>query len=117
MDHAPLKISFSSRLDNKPHVFRFLNVWTSQSSLLDVIWSAWVVESKGSPLKVLCAKLLATRKAIQAWNKHVFGDIFEAVRAVEVFVSRAEVRLESKDSDEAQVELNQAQATIHHTFY
>ena len=40
-DHAPLRISFASRLDNKPHAFRFLNIWTSNASLLDVIRTAW----------------------------------------------------------------------------
>lgn len=40
-DHAPLKISFVSQLDNKPRPFRFLNVWTTKPSLLDVIQNAW----------------------------------------------------------------------------
>ena len=35
----------------------------------------------GSPLRILCSKLLATRRAIQTWNKHQFGNIFDAVRS------------------------------------
>lgn len=29
-DRAPLKISFATRLDDKPQPFHFLNVWTSR---------------------------------------------------------------------------------------
>ena len=49
-DHAPLKISFVFRLDNKPYLFHFLNVWTSKQSLLDVIRGAWQLDVSGSPL-------------------------------------------------------------------
>ncbi|XP_071900947.1 uncharacterized protein [Coffea arabica] len=34
-DHAPLKISFASRIDNKPRPFQFLNVWTTKPDLLE----------------------------------------------------------------------------------
>ncbi|XP_027152118.1 uncharacterized protein LOC113752185 [Coffea eugenioides] len=43
-DHAPLRVSFTSRVDDKPHAFRFLNVWTSRASLLDVIRTTWQQE-------------------------------------------------------------------------
>ncbi|XP_071902324.1 uncharacterized protein [Coffea arabica] len=68
-DHAPLKISFADRSDNKPRPFRFSNVWTTKPELLEVIRQAWNQDVGGSPLRVLCSKLLATRRAIQTWNK------------------------------------------------
>ncbi|XP_027067540.1 uncharacterized protein [Coffea arabica] len=74
-DQAPLKISFVSRLDNKQRPFRFLNVWTAKPELLEVIRNAWDQEISGSTFRVLCSKLLATRRAIQAWNKYSFGNI------------------------------------------
>ncbi|XP_027156179.1 uncharacterized protein LOC113756908 [Coffea eugenioides] len=111
-DHAPLKISFASRLDSKPHPFRFLNVWTSNGSLLDVIRTAWQWECQGSPMKILWTKLLSTRRAIQEWNKHTFGNIFDASREAEAAVRRTEARLETEGSDDAQVELHRAQAWL-----
>ena len=82
-DHAPLKISFVTRLDNKLRPFYFLNVWASKQSLLDVIRSAWKLDVSGSPLRMLCSKLLNTRRAIQEWNKQFFGNVFDAVRRAE----------------------------------
>ena len=79
-NHAPLKIFFAYRLDNKPRPFRFLNVCTSKPDLLEVIPRSWGLEMQGSLLRILCSKMLATRKAIQEWNKQSFGNIFDAVR-------------------------------------
>ncbi|XP_071906007.1 uncharacterized protein [Coffea arabica] len=101
-DHAPLKISFASRTDNKLRAFRFLNVWTSKASLLDVIRTAWQREQQGSPMRVLCSKLIHARRSIQEWNKHMFGNIFDASREAEAAVCRAEARLETEGSDVAQ---------------
>ncbi|XP_071912315.1 uncharacterized protein [Coffea arabica] len=101
-------------MDNKPRAFRFLNVWTSNPGLLDVIHQAWQAESSGSPLKILCSKLLRTRRAIQDWNKGVFGNMFEVVKRAEANVLAAETRTEQDDSMEAQVELSKAQAELRH---
>ena len=72
-DHTPIRISFATRLDNKPRPFRFLNVWTSKADLLEVIRGAWDRPVNEAPLRVLCLKLMVTRRAIQEWNKHTFG--------------------------------------------
>ena len=111
-DHAPLKISFASRIDNKPRPFRFLNVWMTKPELLEVIRHAWGQEVSGSPLRILCAKLLATRRAIQVWNKQAFGNVFDVVREAEAAVQRAEMEWEGNDSEEAQEGLHKAQADL-----
>ncbi|XP_027171438.1 uncharacterized protein LOC113771005 [Coffea eugenioides] len=113
-DHAPVLISLTSRMDNKPRAFRFLNLGTSHPGLLDVVKEAWQVECPGSPLRALCSKLLRTRQAIQEWNKGVFGNVFEAVRRAEALVLAVESCTESDGSVEAQVELNKAQAEQRH---
>ena len=48
-DHAPLKITFATRQDDKMRSFHFLNVWTSQAFLLEVIHNAWNLLVNGSP--------------------------------------------------------------------
>ncbi|XP_071921800.1 uncharacterized protein [Coffea arabica] len=113
-DHAPLKISFKERSDHTPRPFRFLNVWTTKSELLEVIRYAWNQDVSGSPLRVLSSKLLATRRAIQTWNKQHFGNVFDAVRSAEMGVQRAEEAMDQYASEECQVELSKAQAELRH---
>ncbi|XP_071929043.1 uncharacterized protein [Coffea arabica] len=113
-DHAPLKISFKERSDHTPRPFRFLNVWTTKSELLEVIRYAWNQDVSGSPLRVLSSKLLATRRVIQTWNKQHFGNVFDAVRSAEMGVQRAEEAMDQYASEECQVELSKAQAELRH---
>lgn len=47
-DHAPLLISLSSRIDNKPRPFWFLNMWLSKDGLLEVIRGVWQGDVVGS---------------------------------------------------------------------
>ena len=79
-DHAPLLMSVSTRLDNKPRPFKFLNFWTGREDFLPMVWDSWGQPCPGSPLHVLCCKLKRLRSAIQAWNREAFGDIFQTVR-------------------------------------
>ncbi|XP_027060834.1 uncharacterized protein [Coffea arabica] len=111
-DHAPLKVSFSSRLDNGPRPFRFLNAWTSQPRLLEVIRGAWEPTTQGSPLRVLCSKLLATRRAIQHWNKLHFGNIGSAVNEAEDRLERLEGDTRYGGSNGENEEIHQAQAEL-----
>ncbi|XP_027122139.1 uncharacterized protein [Coffea arabica] len=111
-DHSPLKVSFASRKDNKPRLFHFLNVWTTRPDLMEVIRQAWNMEVQGSPLRILCSKLLAARRGIQGWNKQSFGNIFDAVKEAEVGLLRAEGAMVHGDSEGAQVELNKAQTEL-----
>ncbi|XP_027166413.1 uncharacterized protein LOC113766418 [Coffea eugenioides] len=83
-DHAPLKISLSSRMGGDS-------------------WSTFAGSLLQAPV---------TRRAIQDWNKGVLGNVFENVRRAEEKVLAAENRTEVDASTEAQVELNQAQAEL-----
>ncbi|XP_071928018.1 uncharacterized protein [Coffea arabica] len=111
-DHSPLKLSFVAQSDTKPRPFRFLNVWTTKPQLLEVIRQAWTQDVNGSPMRALCSKLLATRKAIQTWNKEHFGNVIDNVRSAEMAVQRAEEVVDQDDSEECQIELKKAQAEL-----
>ncbi|XP_027182299.1 uncharacterized protein LOC113780719 [Coffea eugenioides] len=76
----------------------------TKPELLDVIRQAWNQEVDGSPLRILCSKLLTTRRAIQAWNKKHFGNIFDAVRSAEDAVQWAEEAVDHDVSEECQVD-------------
>ncbi|XP_071933033.1 uncharacterized protein [Coffea arabica] len=111
-DHAPLLISCSTQLDNKPRTFRFLNMWTSNASLLDVVKVAWQVKDSGSPFYRVWTKLQRVSRAIQLWNKETFGDVFLGVRRAEAAMARAELQLQSDTSDENVVELQRVRAEL-----
>ncbi|XP_027150357.1 uncharacterized protein LOC113750596 [Coffea eugenioides] len=111
-DHAPMKLSFASRMDNGPRLFRFLNIWASNPDFLDVIWATWDQVVHGSSLRVLCAKLLRTRTMIQQWNKQHFGNIFNVVREMEAELLRLEDGISNSESEEDHDELHRARAEL-----
>ena len=63
-------------------------------------------------MRILCSKLLTARRAISAWNKTSFGNVFATVRKAEEGVRQAEIGAETDESDEAQLELSKAQAEV-----
>ncbi|XP_071921760.1 uncharacterized protein [Coffea arabica] len=91
LDHAPLLLLASSRLDNEPKPFWFINVWTTKARLLDVIREGWAGEVFGSPLCILATKLRRIKQVLKRWSKDFFGDIFKAVRDAERAVTETEI--------------------------
>ncbi|XP_071901045.1 uncharacterized protein [Coffea arabica] len=111
-DHAPLLISLAPKVDCRSRSFRFLNVWPSKVGFLDMVKSAWQVEVVGSPFSVVWGKLKNVSRALRIWNRQVFGDVFENVRKGGAAVAEAEMRVQVDLSDEAHLELQQAQANL-----
>mgnify|MGYP004717232101 CR=1 FL=1 len=90
-DHSPLLIMASSRLDNKPKPFHFLNVWTTKAGLLDVICDAWSGQLGSQLLGVLASKLCVVKHALKGWSRESFGDIFKTIKETEMAVREAEM--------------------------
>nr|XP_027098875.1 uncharacterized protein LOC113718155 [Coffea arabica] len=111
-DHAPLLMAASSRLDNSPKPFRFLNCWTSHQSFLEVIRHNWQVDFMGDPLYVLAAKLRKLKKVLREWSKHEFGDIFEMVKVAEQEVIQAENCFDEDPSVQHQICLSERRARL-----
>ncbi|XP_071905685.1 uncharacterized protein [Coffea arabica] len=55
---------------------------------------------------------MARRRAIQKWNKHIFGNIFDVVRVAEAVVRRVEIEVGGNTSKVAQDGLYKAQADL-----
>lgn len=53
-DHA---MTLSTRLDNKPKPFRFVNCWTTRDDFLTIVQESWQHQCESSPLQALCQKL------------------------------------------------------------
>ncbi|XP_071918905.1 uncharacterized protein [Coffea arabica] len=43
-NHSPLLLSFTTRLDDKPRPFRFLNAWATHPGFLEVVRKSWQQE-------------------------------------------------------------------------
>ncbi|XP_071928129.1 uncharacterized protein [Coffea arabica] len=111
-DHAPVLLSFVSKVDCRSRSFRFLNVWPSKEGFLDVVRTTWQVEVSRSSFSVVWGKLRSVSRALHLWNKQVFGDVFENVKKRKAVVAAAKVRAQSDLSDEAHLELQRAQANL-----
>lgn len=104
-DHAPLLLSAGTRLDGKPHMFRFINAWADREDFLEVVRESWQQECGGPPMHVLCSKLQRLRRHLQLWNKDRVGNFSDNVAKAEEEVGRLERRLEDGGSEEVHVEL------------
>ncbi|XP_027158377.1 uncharacterized protein LOC113759998 [Coffea eugenioides] len=114
-DHAPLLISASTRLDDKPRPFKFLNIWTTKPGFMDVINESWSISSPGSPLQVLSAKLRRVKQALRLWSRESVGDIFLAIRTVEHRVLEAEIDHDNHPLEKSLVAVQEARARLKHT--
>ncbi|XP_071913985.1 uncharacterized protein [Coffea arabica] len=113
-NHALLLLSTVTRLVNCPKPFRFLNCSTMHESLLEVVRLNWHVEFVGDPLYVLAAKLCRVKKALKAWSRESFGDIFEKVKTAEEEVAQAEICFNKDPSELHQICLNEKRALLTH---
>nr|XP_027071629.1 uncharacterized protein LOC113696407 [Coffea arabica] len=111
-DHAPLLLSATTKLDNKPRPFRFLNFLASKPGFLDVVRCNWNVAFSGPPLMVLAAKLRSVKMALRAWSREVFGDIFGSVRVAEDMALNAELSYDTDPSEDKLVALQKARAHL-----
>nr|XP_027062778.1 uncharacterized protein LOC113689154 [Coffea arabica] len=112
MSRAGVFDAASTRLDNKPRPFRFLNVWTSKVELLDVIRLSWISHCPGRPLQRLAAKLRFTKHAIQQWSRDHFGNIFDVVKQAEEAVGAAEAALYSIPTQQQWLALQEARTVL-----
>ena len=62
--------------------------------------------------RILCSKLLAARRAIQHWNKELFGNIFQTVKKAKTEVLASEEKLEHDMSQEEHANLQKSQAQL-----
>lgn len=73
-DHIPILIRSHTVSQSHQQPFRFLKVWTEDTSSEGIVQNAW-----NQPVKVgmeshrICQKLLATSMALSKWNRDHFG--------------------------------------------
>lgn len=68
-DHCPILIQIESPYYPQKRPFRFLKVWTSDCTSVEVVRRAWNRDRRNR----ICKRLAQTTKDLRAWNKDVFG--------------------------------------------
>jgi hypothetical protein len=72
-DHAPLLLDTNPCDFFSPRPFRFEAAWVRDPSCSEVISKSWMKPFAGCPSVKLCKKQNATKSALKAWNRNVFG--------------------------------------------
>uniref|UniRef100_A0A2N9FGJ6 CCHC-type domain-containing protein n=1 Tax=Fagus sylvatica TaxID=28930 RepID=A0A2N9FGJ6_FAGSY len=72
-DHAPLLLDTNPCDFFSPRPFRFEAAWLRDPSCSEVISKSWMKPFAGCPSVKLCKKQNATKSALKAWNRNVFG--------------------------------------------
>ncbi|XP_019232974.1 PREDICTED: uncharacterized protein LOC109213617 [Nicotiana attenuata] len=72
--------------------FRFLNFWIKHPTFKDVVKDNWKVDFVGDPFYMFNQKLKRLKKALTAWSRITYGNIFQKIASLEevVIVHEAE---------------------------
>lgn len=62
--------------------FRFINMWCSHQSLIDVVTQAWVQPIQGCAMYMMMQKIKVVKVALKVLNKDGFGDVEASVAKV-----------------------------------
>ena len=89
--------------------FKFLKVWTSHPTCVDLVKQVWSKHFVGCPMAILSQKLKALKLKLRAQNKHTFDDVHQNVSStiavlanIQNLCPNSEAELES----EVQAQLN-----------
>ena len=94
-DHCPLLLTFCpSHSCSFPRPFHFENMWLSHPDFINVVFQAWA-----SPASNLAGTFAIFTALVSAWNKLVFGNIFQRKKRVLARMSGVQGALASNPSD------------------
>lgn len=63
-DHAPLLISFSTKVEKIIKSFKFLNFWLKDESFMEVVGEQWTTDFAANPFTIFHYKLKNLKKAL-----------------------------------------------------
>ncbi|XP_060202053.1 uncharacterized protein LOC132630501 [Lycium barbarum] len=112
-DHAPLLITSGEEVQTFIKPFKFLKFWTEHKDFLDIVKLNWSVESVGNPFfLVFKQKIKIVKRALSAWSRLAFEDIFKQLIIREDIVRIKEQLFEEDPSAENRIVLQLAQAEM-----
>ncbi|XP_058784766.1 uncharacterized protein LOC131659617 [Vicia villosa] len=82
-DHHPLLMDFDMNEAMHRANFKFLKMWSLNSSCKEVVANSWKEEVIGCPMFILSTKLKRLKEKLKIWNKEIFGNVHEQVVVAE----------------------------------
>ncbi|XP_075084879.1 uncharacterized protein LOC142168117 [Nicotiana tabacum] len=109
-DHNPmlLKCDIEAAPLNKP--FRFLNFWVKHESFKEALRENWHADFCANPFVMFNYKLKKLKKALSAWSRAIYGDIFQKITSLEEVVMVHEAQFEASPTKMNRERLQKVQA-------
>lgn len=83
-DHNPILLSMIEQESRVGRPFRFFNVWSEDSSSVQVVEKAWRgIANRSRESQNIVKKLSRTTKDLQRWNKMHFRNVFKKIKRLE----------------------------------
>ena len=79
-DHSPLLLPCDKNTARGPSRFKFLHASHIHPNCLDVIRQSWSASVLGRGMRAFQQKLVRLKLCLKAWNKDVFGNVFQRVK-------------------------------------
>ncbi|XP_042056297.1 uncharacterized protein LOC121800870 [Salvia splendens] len=109
-DHSPLLIQCHSPGPPVRPPFRFQNMWVRHESFIKEVERDWMIPTGERGMVNLQIKLSRLKKCLRAWNKNVFGNIFEKLKQAEEDAQEAAMRYERNQTPTTRAEMNKKAA-------
>lgn len=81
--HSPLFVIAKSTQRGPVKYFRFLDLWSDEPNIKEVVEQAWNMDVQGSPMWRFHLKLKNTCKKLSEWSRNSVGNIFDTVKDLE----------------------------------
>ncbi|KAH0721346.1 hypothetical protein KY290_006336 [Solanum tuberosum] len=111
-DHAPLHMTCNSVEGHTLKPFRFLNFWSKHKYFKKIAEDNWCVDFVGNPFVEFQAKLKKIKKALSAWSRTVYGDIFQQIATIEDVIKVKEAQMEIHPSESNREGLRKVEAEL-----
>ena len=89
-DNSPLLLSYDKNTARGASRFKFLNAWLKHPNCLDIIRPSLSAFVLGRGKRAFQQNLIRLKLCLKAWNKDVFGNVFQWVKEAEEEVTQKE---------------------------
>ncbi|KAH0757746.1 hypothetical protein KY290_021239 [Solanum tuberosum] len=111
-NHAPLHLSCNSYEVPIIKPFRFMNFWSRHQQFKKIVEDSWKIDFVGNPFLEFHAKLKNVKKALSAWSKEVFGNVFQQIAMLEDIIKVREAQLQIHPSADNRAALNKVEVEL-----
>ncbi|KAH0696829.1 hypothetical protein KY289_014311 [Solanum tuberosum] len=111
-DHAPLHLSCNSVEVPIIKPFRFMNFWSRHQQFKKIVEDSWKIDFVGNPFFEFHSKLKNVKKALSAWSKEIFGNVFQQIATLEDIIKVREAQLQIHPSADNRAALSKVEAGL-----